>query len=58
MKKHTVTVEIESDEPPSKSGRFLVAVGVFGPGIAKVRVSQTWAERQSLIPAQGIEVAS
>jgi hypothetical protein len=58
QKKHTVTVEFESYETPRKSDHYLVAVGVFGPGITKVRVSRTWAERQALLDTHGIEVAS
>lgn len=52
-----VTVEFEIDEKRSGK-RHLVAVGIIGPGVRKIRVSQEWHERQSLIPAKGYEVKS
>lgn len=62
---HKVTVEIELEaERPSQRGPTLVAVGVFGPRIARVRASQQWARRGcdtaefSLIDAHGVEVVS
>lgn len=55
MKK--VTIEFEIDEKRAGKRR-LVAVGIIGPGVRKIRVSQEWHERQSLIQAEGEAVAS
>lgn len=55
----TVTVEIELEaERPSQRGQTLVAVGVLGPRVAKIRVSSEYHARQSLlaIDAEGVAV--
>lgn len=55
MKK--VTIEFET-ELQRAGERRLVAVGIIGPGVRKIRVSQEWHERQSLIQVDGCEVKS
>lgn len=50
------------NERPSQRGQTLVAVGILGPGIARIRVSQRYVERSCessaffLADAHGVEV--
>ncbi len=55
----TVTVEIELEaERPSQRGRTLVAVGVLGPRVAKIRVSSEYHARQvaATVDADGVAI--
>lgn len=57
-------IEIEAERPSSQRGATLIAVGVLGPGSARIRVSQQYVERSCesgefpLVDAHGIKVAS